>query len=80
MPADFRVSITNAPGAGSYPISTFTWLLIPSVITDPVKKKDLTDFLGWMLTTGQKDAQGLSYAPLPASIVSKVQAQIKMVK
>jgi phosphate transport system substrate-binding protein len=80
MPADFRVSITNAPGAGSYPISTFTWLLIPSTIKDPAKKKDLTDFLTWMLTTGQNDAQGLSYAPLPKAVVSKVEAQIKMVK
>lgn len=80
MPADFRASIVNAPGAASYPLSTFTWLLIPSEIKDPAKKKDLTDFLAWMLTTGQNDAQGLSYAPLPKSVVSKVQAQIKMVK
>ena len=58
MPADFRVSITNAPGATSYPISSFTWLLIPSEIKDPAKKKAITDFLGWMLTTGQKDCEG----------------------
>jgi phosphate transport system substrate-binding protein len=80
MPADFRVSITNAPGAGSYAISTFTWLLIPTDIKDPAKKKDIIDFLAWMLKDGQKDAQGLSYAPLPAPVVAKVQAQIKLIK
>ncbi len=80
MPADFRVSITNAPGAESYPISSFTWLLVPSQITDPAKKKAITEFLGWMLTTGQKDAAGLSYAPLPTAVVGKEQAQIKAIK
>ncbi len=70
MPPDFRGSITNATGRLlSYPISTFTWLLIPSQIKDPAKKKAITDFLTWMLTTGQKDAEGLSYAPLPKSAV-----------
>jgi phosphate transport system substrate-binding protein len=80
MPPDFRVSITNAPGAASYPISTFTWLLIPSEIKDPAKKKAITDFLGWMMTTGQKDCEGLSYAQLPKTVVAKEQAQIKMIK
>ena len=58
MPADFRVSITNAPAPNAYPISTFTWLLVPSEIKDPAKKKAITDFLAWMLTTGQKDCAG----------------------
>jgi phosphate transport system substrate-binding protein len=80
MPPDFRASIANAPGDKTYPISTFTWLLIPSEIKDAAKKKDLTDFLAWMLTTGQNDAPGLSYAPLPKAVVSKVQAQIKLIK
>jgi phosphate transport system substrate-binding protein len=80
MPDDFRVSITNAPGAGSYPISTFTWLLIPSEIKDPAKKKAITDFLAWMLTAGQKDAEGLSYAPLPKAVVAKEQKQIALIK
>ncbi|HWE50545.1 MAG TPA: phosphate ABC transporter substrate-binding protein PstS [Bryobacteraceae bacterium] len=79
MPADFRVSITNAPGAGTYPISTFTWLLIPSKIADPAKKKAITDFLGWMLAAGQKDAQGLSYAPLPSAVVAKEKSQIAQI-
>lgn len=80
MPEDFRVSITNAPGATSYPISTFTWLLIPGEIKDQAKKKAITEFLGWMLTTGQKDAQGLSYAPLPQPVVAKVQKQIARIR
>ncbi len=50
MPDDFRASITNAPGAASYPISSFTWLLVPSQIADAGKRKDITDFLTWMLT------------------------------
>jgi phosphate transport system substrate-binding protein len=79
MPADFRVSITNASGAGSYPISTFTWLLIPSQIKDPAKKKAITEFLTWMLAAGQKDAQGLSYAPLPAAVVAKEKKQIAQI-
>jgi phosphate transport system substrate-binding protein len=71
MPDDFRVSITNAPGKGAYPISTFTWLLIPEKIKDPAKKKAITDFLSWMLTTGQTETEKLSYAPLPKSVITK---------
>ncbi len=65
MPADFRVSITDAAGKNAYPISSFTWLLIPDKIDNATKKKSITEFLQWMLTAGQADAQGLSYAPLP---------------
>ena len=71
MPEDFRVSITNAPGKGVYPISSFTWLLIPSKIQDPAKKKAIKDFLGWMLADGQKMTEALSYAQLPKEVVSK---------
>ncbi len=60
MPTDFRVSITNAPGKKAYPISTFTWMLIPSKIPDAGKARTIKDFLKWMLTTGQKDAAGIS--------------------
>lgn len=80
MPADFRASITNQGGAATYPISSFTWLLIPSEIKDPGKKKAITDFLSWMLTTGQKDCEGLSYAPLPKAVVAKEEKQIAMIK
>lgn len=71
MPEDFRVSITNAPGKTAYPISTFTWLLIPGKISDPAKDKAVKDFLHWMLTDGQKIAPMLDYAPLPAPVVAK---------
>jgi phosphate transport system substrate-binding protein len=77
---DFRGSITNASGKGAWPISSYTWLLIPSQIPDAGKKKAITAFLAWMLTDGQKDAQGLSYAPLPKAIVDKEKKQIAMVK
>lgn len=71
MPEDFRVSITNSPGKDSYPISSFTWLLIPSKIQDPVKKKAIADFVKWMLTDGQGMAAALDYAPLPKPVVAK---------
>jgi phosphate transport system substrate-binding protein len=79
MPADFRVSITNAPGKGAYPISSFTWLLIPAQSKDPNKGKILADFLNWMITDGQKMTSQLSYAPLPDSVVEKVKVAIKQV-
>ena len=71
MPEDFRVSITNAPGKNAYPISTFTWLLIPSKISDPAKLKTVKDFLTWMLGPGQKMAETLDYAALPSSVVAQ---------
>jgi phosphate transport system substrate-binding protein len=77
---DFRGSITNAAGAGSYPISTYTWLLIPSQIEDQAKKKAIVEFLKWMLTTGQKDAAALDYAPLPAKVVTAEMKQIALIK
>jgi phosphate transport system substrate-binding protein len=79
MPADFRVSITNAPGKTAYPISSFTWLLIPEQAKDPKKGKIIADFLDWMATDGQKMTNQLSYAPLPASVVEKVKAAIKQI-
>ncbi len=80
MPADFRVSITNASGANAYPISTFTYLLVPSQIADATKRKAVTDLLHWMLTKGQSYNEALGYAKLPASVISKEQAQIAEVK
>ena len=80
MPADFRVSITNGPGDQTYPISSFTWMLIPSQIADASKKKAIVDFLNWMLTDGQKECQAMSYAPLPASVVAKEKKQIAQIK
>jgi phosphate transport system substrate-binding protein len=80
MPADFRVSITNAPGKNAYPISSFTWLLIPDKIDNPAKKKAITDFLGWMITDGQAAAAGLDFSPLPKNVVAKEQKQIGLIK
>lgn len=77
---DFRGSITNATGATAWPISSYTWLLIPDHIADPAKKKAIVGFLGWMLTTGQKDAQALGYAPLPKNIVAAETKQIALIK
>ena len=71
MPDDFRVSITNAPGKDAYPISSFTWLLIPSTISDSAKRAAITGVLKWMLTDGQKMTEALAYAPLPAAVVKK---------
>jgi phosphate transport system substrate-binding protein len=80
MPADFRVSITNAPGKDAYPISSFTWLLIPSQIQDPAKKQILIDFLRWMLGPGQKMAEPLSYAPLPKLVVAAELKAISLIQ
>jgi len=71
MPDDFRVSITDPPGKGAYPISSFTWLLLPSKFDDPAKRDVVKDFLKWMLTEGQKSAEPLSYAQLPKEVVVK---------
>ena len=80
MPPDFRVSITNAPGKDAYPISSFTWLLIPQQSKDAAKGKIIADFLNWMVTDGQKATAALSYAPLPDAVVQKEKETIKMVK
>ena len=80
MPADFRVSITNAPGKTAYPISSFTWLLIPEQAKDAKKGKILADFLEWMVNEGQKMTSQLSYAPLPAGVAEKVKVAIKQIR
>ena len=79
MPADFRVSITNAPGADSYPLSSFTWLLIYKNETDKEKGQAIENFLKWCLTTGQQFAAPLDYAPLPPSVVQKELQQINQI-
>jgi phosphate transport system substrate-binding protein len=80
VPDDFRVSITNAPGKNAYPISSFTWLLVPAKIQDAQKRKILTGFLSWMLADGQKLAEPLGYAPLPKAIVAKELKAISLVQ
>jgi len=80
MPADFRVSITNAPGKDAYPIASFTWLLIPAQSKDAAKGKIIADFLTWMVDDGQKMTAALTYAPLPDSVAQKVKDEIKQVR
>jgi phosphate transport system substrate-binding protein len=76
MPEDFRVSITNAPGENAYPISSFTWLLIPAKIENQAKRQALTEFLRWMLTDGQALSEDLGYARLPAEVIAMEQKTI----
>ena len=76
MPTDYRVSITNAPGANAYPISSFTWLLVPQPPRDSANGKVIKDFLQWMLDHGEGEASSLYYAPLPKSVSDKVRGTI----
>lgn len=69
MPADFRVSITNAPGENAYPISSFTWMLYYEHPKDEARARTMVDFMKWALTVGQKYCEGLGYAPLPQNVV-----------
>jgi phosphate transport system substrate-binding protein len=80
MPDDFRVSITNAPGATSYPIASFTWLLIPAHIEDAAKRDAIRGFLKWMLTEGQKYNEGLTYSQLPKGVVEKELKAISLIQ
>jgi phosphate transport system substrate-binding protein len=73
---DYRISIVDAPGAQSYPISSFTWLLVYQHQKDAVKGKKLVDFLNWAMTEGEKSAPTLDYAPLPTEMVTTVKARI----
>jgi len=80
MPDDFRVSITNADGAGAYPIASFTWLLLYQNPQDKERAKIMVDFLKWALTDGQKYATDLRYAPLPAAVIEKVMQAISKIQ
>lgn len=80
MPADLRVSITDAAGKTSYPISGFTWLLVYKQMKDKEKGAALVKFLHWAMTDGQSYAKDLLYAPLPKEVVKLCENKIKMVK
>jgi len=80
MPPDFRVSITNAAGAGAYPVSSFTWLLLYQEPKDLRQSKAMVDFMKWALTDGQQFASQLGYAPLPADVVKQELAALEQVK
>jgi len=78
---DFRVSITNAPGATAYPISSFTWLLVRPKMKDQGKAKAFHDFLTWMISPEAQDmASQLEYAPLPKEVVALISTRIKTLK
>jgi phosphate transport system substrate-binding protein len=79
MPADYRVSIVNAPGENAYPISTFTWLLVYEK-TGGQKGESLKEFLNWMLSEGQSFAASLGYAPLPATVINMEKETIKTLR
>ena len=79
MPADFRVSITNAEGAGVYPISSFTWILLYQNPTDKATAKAVVDLMHWALTDGQKYCADLGYAPLPESVVKLEEAALQKI-
>jgi phosphate transport system substrate-binding protein len=80
MPADFRVSITNAEGKGVYPISSFTWLLLYENPKDKAQSKAMVEFVKWALSDGQKFAPELGYAPLPAEVVKMELAALAKVR
>lgn len=80
MPADFRVSITDASGKTAYPISSFTWLLIPSKFPDASKRDAVKGFVKWMLADGQNYTEALSYAKLPKEVVAKELAALNSVQ
>ena len=80
MPADFRVSITNAPGKGVYPISSFTWLLLYESPKDKAQAKAMVDFVKWAHGDGQKYCADLGYAPLPEAVVKLELAQLGKIK
>jgi phosphate transport system substrate-binding protein len=80
MPDDFRVSITDAPGKNAYPISSFTWLLIPQKFQDAGKRDAIKGFLTWMLNEGQNSVEALSYAKLPKEVVEKEKKAISNIQ
>jgi len=80
IPDDFRASIVNSPNPESYPIASFTWLLIYKQMDDHVKGKAIVDFIKWAITDGQKYAEDLDYAPLPANVVQMIQQKLDKVK
>ena len=78
--ADSQISISNGPGKGVYPISTFTWLLIPSTFKDSAKAAAMRDFLKWAMTKGQDEAESLDYAKLPSAVAAEVEKRIALIK
>ena len=80
LDANFKGSIVNAPGEGSYPIVSFTWLIVPSQIPDAAKRSAMADFLQWMLGPGQREAGTLGYVMLPESLISREEAAVSRIQ
>jgi phosphate transport system substrate-binding protein len=80
MPADFRVSITNAAGKDVYPIASFTYLLVPTEWKDQTKKTAMVNFLTWMLNNGEPMVTALNYAPLPKQVAERERARLKEIR
>lgn len=80
IPDDFRVSITDAPGKTAYPVSSFTWLLVPQKFQDGTKRDAVKGFLKWMLSDGQDSVEALSYAKLPKEVVEKEKKAINSIQ
>ena len=76
---DFRVSITDSPGAQAYPIASFTWVLLRKEYPDHAKARELVKFIAWSLTEGQAKAAGLGYAPLPKEMLPWIEARLKTI-
>jgi phosphate transport system substrate-binding protein len=77
---DFKVSIVNAPGAGAYPIASFTWLVVPAHIPDEGRRNAIAAFLKWMLGPGQTQAAALGYVALPKDLVMREQVAIGRIR
>lgn len=77
LPANFQISITNAPGRKSYPVAAFTYLLVPQNTGNPAKDSFLREFLGWALTAGQRQSQGLGYGSLPPDLAAREQHSLR---
>jgi phosphate transport system substrate-binding protein len=77
---DFRISLTNAPGKDSYPISSFTWFYVPAIAKDPQRGRAVVEYLKWVYTSGEKIAQEQGYPPLPEELLAKVMAKAEMIR
>jgi phosphate transport system substrate-binding protein len=80
MSNDFRLSLTNAPGKESYPISSFTWIYVPVVAREPERGAAVANYLKWAYTSGQKIAQEQGYATLPDDVLEKVMVKASTVR
>lgn len=77
---DFRISLTNAPGKDSYPISSFTWFYVPEKSQDSERGRAIADYLKWVYTSGEKLAQEQGYPPLPDDLLAKVSAKAATIR